>query len=254
MATPLPGLYGFGNNTPVGVTGRDPTEWGRPSDPAHAVWGDASGQYPAGRKEAHPYPVFIDEDELGDVAEGAPSGIIHDHTPRSHAAPTFAGIEHDPVERAEGSRRLHGQDLGGSSLKDWHLPYPEHPNFVLNISEGSSALARPPGQLARGTDVDQGKGGLNQYGFSSWHQFRPWWSDPVPRNYGSTGERPFFGKHPVGTTRYDVDSTYGPQGDTSQGMNIRPVDTAYPTPYVQPPNPTVSPETLGDIESPFAWG
>lgn len=248
---PLGGLQGLYDDTPVGETGRDPTEYGAPSLPVHNVPGDASGQFPAGRQGAAVYPAVIPPGAEPEEVPGG--GIIHDRTPNTHAAPTFRGILQDPVEYAEGSAELHGLDLGGSSLKDAVPPDIGTPEFTLNTGIGDSALARPPGQLATGTDVDQGNGVANSGTFAMWHQFRNWFKDPVPRAYGSVGERPFYGKHPVGTTTFDVDSAYGVQGDTSQGMNLGPTPTSFPNPYTQPPNPTVNPDTGYSSESPWPW-
>lgn len=252
MSTPLAGLTPFDDNTATGQTGRDPAQFGAPQSPVHVVPGDASGQLPAGRQGARTYPVTIEQDQAPQDGASPASGI-KDHTPIGHTAPTFRGIEHDPLDYADGSFDLHGTDLGGPGLKDFHVPYPFTPDFTLNESAGGSILDKAPGQLSFGTDVDQGRGVPNPGTFGMWHQFRNWFRDPVPRNYGSVGERPFFGKHPMRLPTYDNDSQYGVAGDTTHGMNLRPVQTALPKPYEQPANPTVDPQTAYQSESPMAW-
>lgn len=250
MTTPLPGLTGLTGlyeDVPRGQTGRDPTEWGTPADPRHES--DAGPR--TGETSQEVYPTVL---ERGDIppAPGEQSAPGGDETPISHAAPTVPGIVHDDTEYAAWSSELHGQDLGASSRHRAPVP-PDQLGLdqVLNVSAGESYLAKPPEQLAQGLDVDQGLGQPNSETFGKWHQFRRWFTTPVPRTYGDVGERPWFGKHPIATPSQDgPDSPYGVQGDTSGGQP-QAAPTTDPSPYVQPPNPPMAAVATTDDGS---WG
>jgi hypothetical protein len=241
----MTGLNGPVDNDPHGTTKRDPSNWGGPVDPRHAIPGDSSHEP---RYAGTPYAP--DSLVLGTTPPLASMpGHVRDQTPRSHAAPWPRGIETDDVVAGEQSQILHGVDLGGSTyLNDGPVPYPVEVESVYNLSPNASDLSNQvPGQL-RGlsTDVDQGYGQDNSGTFGYGHQQRREFHTDMPFDYTAlyAGDRPFYGKHPVWTNRLDGDdSPYGLAGDNSVGMNLAPGPVGYSTPYEQPSNPTVAPVT-----------
>lgn len=245
------GLYGPPEG-PHGQTGRDPSNWGGPADRRHAIPGDSSHERPYGGTS------YGQDAELpAEVIYGAPTGEQGDMTPNVHSAPYPAGITHDPLVAAEQMRLLHGRDLGALDVLEDGIPYPVHVDSGRYDSPNQSILARQTaGQLRSGpgsTDVDQGDGTEQGYGFAFGHQFRRWFGDPVPRDWSTlnAGERPFYSKHPVWQARFDgPDSPYYGAGDTSIDMAMGDTPVGYATPYLQPPNPTMAATTEQTSEAP----
>ena len=251
----LQGLSGLYGPPPVGEEGRDPKEFGTTADPRHHIPGDASAQ-------GHDYagtaygPVI---NNAAEVSSTPVQGLVIEQTPDSHAAPYPRGLTHDPLVAAQQMRTLHGLDLGGprSIIGTVPTPYEEAVDQSLDLSPNASGLVAVPRQLRAGTDVDQGDGTTQGYGFAFGHLFRRFKLAGVPRNWAGTvhGERPFLGPHSVAQARFDgPDSPYGVAGDTSQGMGNAPTPVGNPTPYTAAPNPTVQPNTGYALESGFTGG
>lgn len=249
----LTDLYGRPTTPPVlGETGRDPENWGTPPDRRHAIPGDSSHQLPY---DARVYGAAIEAD---DQVESTPlPGLTYDQTPNVHSAPYPAWTQ-DPLIAAEQLRDLHGRDLGAVELTvGVGTPYPETVDSGRYDSPNQNELAKVPGQLKAGSDdTEQGYGSENGFGFQFGRQFRRWFKDPIPLDRTGTvhGERPFYGRHPVETHTYDVDSEFGAAGDTRTGMNLGPTPTGYPTPYEQPPNPTYRGTVQPPEESGYSGG
>lgn len=260
MAAPLAGmtgLYGPADNVPHGSTGRDPSNWGGPADPRHAVWG-------AETERSYQGTAYEQDPALkgGPVPLGGPRGEVIDRTPSVHSAPYPrhpAGEELGYLEAAEQMRVLHGRDLGAPGLiEDAGTPYPTLLESGRYDSPNASMLAKgTPAQLRNSNDVDQGDGRENGYGFNLGRQFRRWFQDAVPRDWSTLngGERPFYGRHPVWQARFDgPDSPYAWAGDTSVDMMQAPTPVTDPTPYEQPSNPTVAPTTTYSAEGAISSG
>ncbi len=120
---------------------------------------------------------------------------------------------------------------------------------------GQSVLAAgTPGQLRTGShDVAQGRGVPNRFGFGEAHVLR--WTtagSSVPTAYSGSAERPIRMIPGAGLSqRIRHDSRYALGGAARMGPGqIQGV----PTPYVQPPNPTTSPQTGYPRQSGFAYG
>lgn len=256
MAGPLAGMTGLNgpvDNTPHGNTERDPSNWGTPTDPRHAIPGDSSHMP---RYAGTPYPPDIPQGQTPPLE--TERGQLRDQTPRSHAAPWPRGIETDDVVAAEQNQILHGTDFGGTRfLSDGPIPYPVAVSSVYNLSPNQSKLAGDvPGQL-RGlsTDTDQGFGKDNSGTFGYGHQQRREFHTDIPFDYTTlyAGDRPFYGKHQVWQNRLDGDdSPYGAAGDISVGMSLAPGPSGYATAYEQPANPTVAPVTGYTAAAPVA--
>jgi hypothetical protein len=254
MAAPLGGMTGLYGpvDQPHGTTGRDASNWGGPVDRRHAIPGESSHERPYGGTR---YPR--EEDLAGEPGTGeAPPGFVLDRTPTVHSAPYPAlpyGEQLDAQVAAEQMRQLHGLDLGGPAHEHYRgVQYPVTVDSARHDSPFESGLASPPGQLRSGKDLDQGYGQPNGYGFNLGRQFRRWFQDAVPRDRSTlnAGERPFYGRHPQWQARFDGDdSPYGGAGDTSIDMAMRATPVGSPSPYEQPPNPTVAAQS-GYLESP----
>jgi hypothetical protein len=129
---------------------------------------------------------------------------------------------------------------------------------IYRSPEQSVLAAGTPSQIRggkAGKDVDQGDGIANSGTFKLGHEFFLRGIDPVHRNWSTLdgGERPFYGAHgSAWQARFDGDdSMYGDAGNTSVDMNLAPTPVGYPTPYTQPADPIVAPETsYYGIESP----
>ncbi|MGH2866766.1 MAG: hypothetical protein ACRDNK_04240 [Solirubrobacteraceae bacterium] len=253
MATPLAGLtglYGPTDNQPHGGTVRDPSEFGVPVDARHA----STDRY----TDEHAYAFGV----YGQQVDAQPwefstsdSGYVWDKTPVSHAAPFPRGAEQDLSLVGEQSAQLHGLELGASTRRaSAPTPNPFHITAGRYDSPNETVLAPTPGQLHNGKDTVQGSGLPNGFGMDHGRQFRRTQTDRMPfdiTGVAGGGDRPFYGKHPVWNNRYDVDSWYGAQGDTSEGMSLGETPTGYPTPYVQPPDPTISPQVGYTLEAPM---
>jgi hypothetical protein len=260
MAGALTGMTGltgmYGPEVPYGQEGRDPREFGTGPDPSHHTPGDSSAQ--GHDYEGTRYPVVVDHDD--EVESTPPPGEVADRTPDSHAAPYPVGLTHDPLIAAEQMRVLHGLDLGAADpiARGVGLQYPVVLDTAFENSPNTTVLATGvPAQLRTGHDIDQGRGWDPGFGFAFGHLLRRVFKDAVPIDRTGTvhGERPFWGAHPVAQARFDgPDSPYGESGDTSQGMKLAPTRVGYATPYLQPPNPTMSPTTQYDDEAAFAGG
>lgn len=255
MAVALGGLTGlYGPEAPMGQEGRDPKEFGTQPDKRHAI--PAQSSAPGRDYHGTAYAPQIDHD---DVVESTPApGAEYNDTPDSHAAPYPAGITHDPLIAAEQLRELHGLDLGGTAQTyTVGTPYDANVDAGRYDSPNTNVQAPVPGQLKAGTDdIGQGYGWDPNYGFALGRQFRRSYTDSIPIDRTGTvhGERPFWGAHPVLQQSFDGEnSPYGEQGDTHNGMMLGPTPAGPPTPYTQPPNPTMAATTDFPDESGFAW-
>lgn len=246
----LTGLYGPAVDRPAGGILRDPSNYGGPADPRHQIAGDSAGERPyVGTQYAD--PVSTDQQ----TPQGAGTGMVYDHTPSSHAAPWPDGIA--TLEGyGDQIHGLHGLDLGGPAHVDAavRVPVDVQVHQALTQSNDSNILAAVPGQLRAGDDdVSQGFGTINGYGLGAgWGQWRQK-LDGIPLDKTGTisQDRPFLGKIPVYTHRYDNDSAYGIMGDSTSGMHLADTPSGFPQPYVQPPDPVVLPTGSYDDVSPM---
>lgn len=258
MAAPsLGGLTGlYGPEVPHGQQGRDPSNFGTGPDPSHKIPGDQSQASQALAQGTRYGPVV----EVGDDVDSTPAaGEVFDTTPDSHAAPYPRGIEQDPVAAALQYQALHSLNLGGGRQGlQVGTPYPVELTASRDDSPNMSELAEGmPGQLRTGNDVDHGYGTTPGHGFGFGRLFRRVFHDNVPTDRTGTvhGERPFWGAWPIRQNLLNgEDSPYGEAGDISLGMHLGPTPTGPPTPYLQPPNPTVAAATTYDSEAGFVGG
>lgn len=262
MATPLAGLSGlYGPRDPEahGRTGRDPSMWGVPADPRHAIPGDSAlGDYHYhGTAYGPTDPAIVGDDPAPETG----AGEVFDHTPNVHSAPYPNGVEQDPCVWSMASTELHGYDLGGTRLVE-HAAVPDQQHIVSGIYPSPQDSVLAPGTPAQirggeaGLDVDQGDGVANTGTFAIGHEFFLRTTNPIPRNWSTVngGERPFYGAHPSAwQARFDGDdSAYGAQGDTSVAMNMAPTPVGYPTPYQSPADPTIAAQIGYGSESPMS--
>lgn len=244
MATSLPGFRGVPSQDAQILAMK-----AGPSDPAHGQDGNARHiGYQA-------MPVY---DSPVPPAEALPSfhaSMGHDHTPRTHAAPTTAWAQLDAGTAQALSNQIHGVRFAWPHTSQY-VPADQMPHVLYNeVTPGSSLLAgNVPDQLRHNgsmgvSDITQGGGVGNGYGFDSAHVVR-WRSDGwVPIWHVGSAERPIRLDPMQGRNRsYNVDSTVGDGGVAT------PMAASYagpPTAYQTPANPETAPDygpTAG-----YAW-
>jgi hypothetical protein len=204
-----------------------------------------------------------------------------DSTPVTHSSPYPRGIIQpdwgNPDAYAlvgEQLNQLHGPELGGTVLFLGHAPsgHEESTDYTTDRYDAPNEnyLTETPGQIhpsgsassggygAGNADTTQGYGVLNTLPeFQMGHSIRRQQHDHMPWDFTNThGEQlvPFQGKHPIQQMPLDgPDSPYFEQG-AIDGANI-PWEgrIGYPTPYVQPEEPTIVAASPSDNADMWAW-
>lgn len=203
-----------------------------------------------------------------------------DQTPVTHVSPYPRGIIQqswgNPDAAAlvgEQMMELHRPELGGTIHKIAYSPAgrEEQTHYSTDeyIAPNENYLSPGvPGQLrsagsrsgngygAGNADPTQGYGVLNTLTeFNAGHSIRRVQHDRMPWDFTNThGEQnvPFYGRHPVGQMSLDgPDSPYFAQGDIDGANIVWEGRIGYPTPYVQPAEPTIIPATPQDDV--WAW-
>jgi len=161
----------------------------------------------------------------------------------------------------EAMRIIHGTDLGGPEFyvntaiadniagTDWTVDRYDSPDDVAlsksNPGQLKGSSASNTGRGGGSADVVQGYGVANTMEeFSHGHSMRYVQHDKMPQDYTNThGEQdvPFMGKHPINQqpTYLGPDSPYFEMGDTDGANIVWEGRIGDPSPYVQPPEPTI---------------
>lgn len=240
-------------------------------DPGHGQYGSQSDGYSGTIPAESPYsPMMVYDgwdraDTLAFGGIGFPeAGQEIDRTPQTHVSPYPRGIIQQSWDSpdalalyGEQQAQLHGPDLGGPTLYNSHSPVgrEEITHYTTDdyVAPNENYLtADVPGQLRGGTghgagghaDPTQGYGVLNTLEeFNAGHSIRRVQHDSAHFDYTNThGEQevPFMGRHPVEQMPLDgPDSPYFDQGDIDGGLVVWEGRIGYPTPYVQPEEPTI---------------
>jgi hypothetical protein len=237
----------------------------------HSEYGSQSDGYSGTIPTESPYsPMTVydgwdREDTLAYGGIGFPEpGSEIDKTPWTHESPYPRGIIQQSWDNpnalamyGEQQTQLHGPDLGGPKLYNAFSPVgrEEITHYTTDdyVAPNENYLSSDvPGQLRGGTghgvgghaDPTQGYGVLNTLEeFNSGHSIRRVQHDTVHFDFTNThGEQsvPFPGRHPVQQMPLDgPDSPYFEMGDIDGGQVVWEGRIGYPTPYVQPEEPTV---------------
>ena len=209
-------------------------------------------------------------DSAGHADDQTPS--THDATyPRGIIQPSWEAPDGEYAKAGDQLREVHGNDLGGPEFyvntaiadnlagTDWSVDrYDSTDDIALSgISgqlKGSYNSASNTGRGAGSADVSQGYGVANTMAeFAHGHSMRFVHHDKMPTDYTNThGEQdvPFQGRHPIQQPNWTgPDSPYFQMGDTDGAQIPWEGRIGDPTPYVQPPEPTVGPAPVdsGDV-------
>jgi len=255
-------------------------------DPEHGEYGTQHMGYSGTVPTESPFgPLAVydgydtaDADQYGGT--GYPvAGHAYDNTPTTHVSPYPRGIiqqswSNPDALAAYGDQlnALHGPELGGTRLFLQHAPsgHEEETDYTTDrydapndnyLNSDVPAQLRGSGSSSGGAqnaDTTQGFGELNSLPeFQMGHSIRRVQHDHMPWDFTNThGEQevPFYGRHPIQQMPLDgPDSPYFEMGSID-GANI-PWEgrIGYPTPYEQPPEPTIvaaSPVSSADV---WAW-
>lgn len=253
--------------------------------PDHGEYGSQSDGYSGTIPSESPYSpmaVYDGWDRQYTLAFGGmgfpETGSELDRTPVTHASPYPRGIVQQSWDNPDGlalygmqQGQLHGPDLGGPRFYNGFSPpgREEITNYTTDdyVAPNENYLtADIPGQLRGGApygagaygggnaDPTQGFGILNTLEeFNAGHSIRRVQHDRMPWDFTNThGEQevPFPGRHPVQQMPLDgPDSPYFGQGDIDGANIVWEGRIGYPTPYVQPAEPTV----VAATPSPDVW-
>src|SRR6185312_3914795 len=255
-------------------------------NPEHGEYGQQHMGYSGTVPDENPFgPLAVyDGWTYGDTLQyggtGYPvPGEYQDTTPVTHVSPYPKGIIQQSWDDVNALARygeqlnaLHGPGLGGSQFYNMHSPagHEEKTNYTTERYDAQNENyldPNVPNQLrAAGSDsgigphadTTQGYGELNTLPeFQMGHSIRREQHDTVHFDFTNThGEQqvPFYGRHPVQQMPLDgPDSPYFEQGSID-GANI-PWEgrIGYPTPYVQPAEPTIVAAAPGASADVWAW-
>ncbi len=233
-----------------------PEAWGVPYDTRHGIHAEASGTEASASAGSKPGDIPYHQATYGPSGFGAdvppvPGGRgPADQTPVSPAAPfpspatdhSWVGQAGELAGHQAVTAGMHAQDLGGPKS---HGSVGSEADIGRVSLEGiadspnDSIQAMLPGQLGTngGIGKDTGSNAHNNGGLFG-RKLLYALDAAIPWPKIGRAERPFYGKDLNTSPVFTVDSEYGTGGDTSS--NYRNADNrGFPTPYQQPPEPTV---------------
>ena len=194
------------------------------------------------------------------------SGTSHQAAyPRGIIQPSWEAPDGEYARSGAQMREVHGADMGGPDFyvntaiadnmagTDWTADRYESPHDVMLSANvpgqvrggGTGGSASNTGRGAGSADVVQGYGKANSLSeFAHGHSVRNVQHDKMPQDYTNThGEQdvPFRGRHPVQQMPFSgPDSPYYSQGEIDGANTPWEGRIGDPSPYVQPPEPTVT--------------
>jgi hypothetical protein len=207
-------------------------------------------------------------------------GEPYDRTPDTHSSPYPRGIIQQSWDNpnalavaGEQITELHAPDLGGQKLYITHAPAGHeeethyttdrydapNENYLATVTDGQlkpgtgSSNASTGGGSRGGSNADptQGYGVLNSMPeFQMGHSIRRVQHDTLHFDFTNThGEQdvPFWGRHPIQNAQFDgPDSPYFEAGSIEGNQVVWEGRIGDPTPYVQPPEPTIGQSAPAD--------
>jgi hypothetical protein len=258
-----------------------------PLDDDHSEYGSQHLGFSGTVPDASPFASmgtydagFTDEYDPGAYPDTRRAG---DQTPDTHTAPYPRGIRQYAIETplglaeaAQQTEIIHGQEFGGTNRMVLSAPsgYEEETHYTTDRYDApnetyqatvTQGQLKPSGSMSAGgygggnADTVQGYGVLNSIPeFQMGHSIRRVQHDRMPWDFSNThGEQdvPFMGRHPVYQMPLDgPDSPYFESGDISGAQVPWEGRIGYPTPYVQPSEPTIVPAASDDSGDVYAWG
>src|SRR6266568_340236 len=180
--------------------------------------------------------------------------------PRGIIQPSWQSPDGEYARAGDQLRQVHGTDLGGPEFyvntaiadnlagTDWTVDRYESVDDVALAQNTPDQLkggsASNTGRGAGSADVVQGYGKANSMDeFSHGHSMRYVQHDKMPQDYTNThGEQdvPFAGRHPVQQNTFTgPDSPYFEMGDIDGANTPWEGRIGDPSPYIQPPEPTI---------------